>query len=217
MLAYITQSAMETVDLVRRRWPVVLVLVLAGGWIWFAFWLSDVQGRMDLPRAYSVRMTCEDDPEAELWRGGCDRIETDLQKAGRPGFLDLYNAFVVVHHKPGPGAAAAAQFAGKPAEQGFELAPLLAGQRYGLAMVAPEFEQVKSSAHAEAVIAEIDKRDRALLVIGRAGLGMDALIAGALANFVHPGVMVDGAVQYVAVLTGTAKTSDLATGLSRQR
>ena len=67
------------------------------------------------------------------------------------------------------------------------------------------------------MISEIDKRDRALLVIGRAGLGMDALIAGALANLVHPGAMIDGALQYAAVLTGNAKTSDIATGLSRQR
>ena len=217
MLAYLTQSAMESVDLVRRRWPIVLLLLVAGGWVWFAFWLSDVQGRMDLPRAYSVRMTCEDDPEAELWRGGCERIKADLEKEGRPGFLDLYSAFVVVHHAPGPGSAAAARFANDSRDPAFELASMLAGQRYGLAMVAPEFEGVKSRAHAEAVIDGIDKRDRALLVIGRAGLGMDALIAGALANLVHPGAMVEGALGYAAVLTGSAKTSDLATGLSRQR
>lgn len=217
MIAQLAQSARETLHTLVRRWPLVLACALAGGWVWFAVWLSDVQGRMDLPRAYSVRMTCEDDPEAELWRGGCERIAADIAKTGRPGFLDLYNAFVLVHHAPTAGAAAAAAFAGTPAEPGFDLARMLAGQRYGLAMVTPEFDGVASRAHAEAVMDEIDKRDRALLVIGRAGLGMDALIAGALANLVHPGAMVEGAVQYAAVLTGSAKTSDLATGLSERR
>lgn len=217
MLAHLAQSATETVAVLRRRWPLVLVLLLLGGWVWFAVWLSDVQGRMDLPRAYSVRMTCEDDPEAELWRGGCERIQADIAKTGRPGFLDLYNAFVHVHHAPPPGAAAEARFAGVPGEPDFDLAAALAGQRYGLAMVASEFDGVASRTHAEAVMAEIDKRDRALLVIGRAGLGFDALIAGALANLVHPEAMVDGALQYAAVLTGTAKQSDIATGLSEKR
>lgn len=217
MLARLTQLATETLADLRRRWWLVLAVLLAGGWVWFAVWLSDVQGRMDLPRAYSVRMTCEDDPEADLWRGGCERIRADIERSGRPGFLDLYNAFVQVHHAPAPGAAAGARFADAEAEPGFDVAPLLAGQRYGLAAVTPEFEGVKSRAHAEAVKDEIDVRDRALLVIGRAGLGFDALIAGALANLVHPGAMVEGALQSVAVLTGTAKTSDLATGLSHRR
>jgi hypothetical protein len=64
---------------------------------------------------------------------------------------------------------------------------------------------------------EIDKRDRALLAIGRAGLSQEALLAGAVANLVNPGVMIDGARQYAAILLGTAKESDLATGLSGAR
>lgn len=195
----------------------MLALSLGGAWVGFAFWLSDIQGRMDLPRAYSVRMTCEDDPEAALWRGGCERIETDIAKTGRPSFLDLYDAFVLVHHAPGPREASAVRFADAPAESGFDVQTVLAGQRYGLALVAPEFEGVKSGAHADAVKAEIDARDRALLAIGRAGLGHDALLAGALANLVHPGVMLEGVRQYVGILMGTVKESDIATGLSERR
>ena len=195
----------------------VLGLTLAGAWIAFAFWLSDIQGRMDLPRAYSVRMTCEDDPEALLWRGGCERIEDDIAKTERPAFLDLYNAFVLVHHAPSPREASAPRFADTPADAGFDLKAVLAGQRYGLALVTPEFEGVRSVAHAEAVKTEIDARDRALLAIGRAGLGHDALFAGALANLVHPQAMIDGGLQAIGILRGTVKQSDLATGPAERR
>jgi hypothetical protein len=217
MLQRLVKSASQSALALRQRWPLVLVLALLGGWVAFAFWLSDIQGRMDLPRAYSVRMTCEDDPEAALWRGGCERVATDIHKTGRPSFGDLYAAFVQVHHVPGPGAAAAQSFAQTPADPAFDVRAMLAGQRYGLALVTPEFEGVKSRAHAEAVMDEIDKRDRALLAIGRAGLSQEALLAGAVANLVNPGVMIDGARQYAAILLGTAKESDLATGLSGKR
>jgi uncharacterized membrane protein YhdT len=217
MLQRLVQSARQSALALRRRWPLVLVLALLGGWVAFAFWLSDIQGRMDLPRAYSVRMTCEDDLEAALWRGGCERVEADIAKMGRPSFGDLYAAFVQVHHVPSPGAAAARSFKEAPADPAFDVQAMLAGQRYGLALVTPEFEGVKSRAHAEAVMDEIDKRDRALLAIGRAGLSQHALLAGALANLANPGVMIDGARQYAAILLGTAKESDLATGLSGTR
>ena len=217
MIARFSQSFVEALRSLLRQWPLVLAGLAIGGWIYFAFWLSDVQGRMDLPRAYSVRMTCEDDPEAALWRGGCDRIKADMAKAGRPGFLDLYGAFVDVHHRPNPREATAQKFAAVERQADFDLAAMLQGQRYGIAMVAPEFEDVKSRAHAEAVIDAIDARDRALLVIGRAGLGQDALFAGALANLANPGAMVDGAWQSLGILTGRTKTSDIATGLSERR
>ncbi|WP_333793487.1 hypothetical protein [Hyphomicrobium sp.] len=217
MLARFQRYPTDALAVLKRHWLTLLAALVIGGWIWFAFWLSDVQGRMDLPRAYSVRMTCEDDPEADLWRGGCERIRADIDTSGRPGFFDLYRAFVRVHHAPGPRAAAAARFAETKIEADFDVTPLLTGQRYGLAAVTPEFDGVKNTAHAEAVKDEIDARDRALLVIGRAGLGMDALVAGALANLVHPGAMVEGAAQYAAVLAGQAKTSDLATGMTKSR
>lgn len=215
MLHSLTRFPAQLWDTVRRRWPALLVVALATGWICFAIALSDEQGRFALPRAYSVKMTCEDDPEAALWHGGCDRVAADIAKSGRPGFFELYAAFVDVHHGAGPREAAAARAGDEPADPSFDLGALLAGQRYGLAMLAPEFEGVRSRRQAEAVMDEIDKRDRALLVIGRAGLGYDALIAGALANLAHPAAMVTGAWQYLAILMGTAKRSDLATGLSR--
>jgi hypothetical protein len=217
MRAQLTSIVLRLWHGALRRWPLLLAGAMAGGVIAFAIQLSDEQGRMDLPRAYSVRMTCEDDIEATLWRGGCERIASDIAETARPSFAELYRAFVDVHHAPSPGAAAAASFADKPAEAPFDLGALLAGQRHGLAMLAPEFEGVRSRAHAEAVIEAIDARDRALLVIGRAGLGYDALIAGALANLVHPGTMVAGAAQYVAIVTGTAKRSDFAASASARR
>lgn len=209
MMQRLATATQHTVNDLLNRWRLLLVLALAGGWIAFAFWVSDVQGRMDLPRAYSVRMTCEDDPEAVLWHGGCERIAADIAVSGRPGFADLYRAFVAVHHDPAPREATAVAFAAAPADAHFDVGAALAGQRYGLALVTPEFEGVQSQAHADAIKDAIDVRDRALLVIGRAGLGVDALIAGALANLTHPLNMIEDAAQLVRIQAGTAKTSDI--------
>lgn len=209
MISRLAIATQNTVSDLLARWRLLLVLAVVGGWTAFAFWLSDVQGRMDLPRAYSVRMTCEDDPEAALWHGGCERIGSDIAVTGRPGFIDLYRAFVTVHHDPAPREATAAVFANVPADASFDVAAALAGQRYGLALVTPEFEGVKSRAHLDAVKDAIDVRDRALLVVGRAGLGVDALVAGALANLAHPGNMIEGAMQLARIQAGTAKTSDI--------
>lgn len=221
MLERLQEAANDSLRALGRRWPLVLALLLAGGWLTFAVALSDTQGRMDLPRAYGIRMTCEDDPEAALWRGGCERIAADIARSERPGFAELYAAFVVVHHEPAPeevgaSGASAAEAAAASAGAGFDVAPLLEGQRYGLAAVRPAFAGVGSRAEAEAVIAAIDRRDRALLVIGRAGLGHDALLAGALANLVHPRAMLDGLAQYAAIWMGTAKTSDFTPGAARR-
>lgn len=218
MLANLTQSATQSLHALRRRWPLALGVVLAGACVAFAIVLSDEQGRMNLPLAYSVRMTCEDDIEAALWHGGCERIAPDIAKTGRPSFGELYDAFVTVHHAPSPREASAARFAAETHDAAFDVKAMLAGQRYGLASVMPEFEGVKSRAQAEAVIDGIDARDRALLAIGRAGLGYDALIAGTLANLMHPAALVQGASQYVAILMGTAKRSDFtATGMPAMR
>lgn len=214
MIASLVKSAQDGLRNLRERWRLALALVLAACVVAFAIQVSDEQGRMDLPLAYSLGMTCEDDIEASLWRGGCDRIAGDLAKTGRPGFFELYSAFVAVHHDPTPREASAAQFANVTPEPGFDLKATLAGQRYGLASLAGEFEGVRSAAHAAAVIDAIDQRDRALLVIGRAGLGNDALLAGALANLVHPMALVNAGRQYFAILMGTAKRSDFtATGM----
>jgi hypothetical protein len=218
MLAALTRSATETLHSLRQRWPLALGILLAGCLVAFAIQLSDEQGRMDLPLAYSIKMTCEDDIEAALWRGGCERIAPDIAKSGRPSFGDLYHAFVTVHHAATPREASARRFAGEAPDPAFDLKVMLTGQRYSLASVMPEFEGVHSLVHAQSVIEGIDERDRALLTIGRAGLGYDALIAGALANLLHPGALIEGAQQYIAIMMGTAKRSDFtATGMPAMR
>lgn len=210
MLMSLTEYPKTAWQIVRRFWPLLLALALAGGWVWFAFLLSDAQGRLDLPRAYAVRMTCEDDPEADLWSGGCDRVAEAIAEKGDPSIFALYRAFVVVHHGPSPRAQGAVA-AGAP-EPGFDLDKALSGQRYGLAVELPHFKGVQSAAHAEAVKTALDARDRALLVIERAGLSIPPLVAGAAANLMHPGTMLRAARIYVDVLQGKAKHSDLATG-----
>lgn len=215
-MSSLTGFPKDALRAVRRFWPLLLLLGLAGGWIWFAFVLSDAQGRLDLPRGYSIRMTCEDDPEADLWRGGCERVAADIAARGRPSFFELFRAFVVVHHGPTPREVAAGS-ASAEAEPGFDLDDALAGQRYGLAIERHEFKGVHSRAHAEAVKRAIDERDRALLVIERAGLSMPPLVAGAAANLVHPRTMLRGARKYADVMRGRAKHSDLVTGGSGRR
>src|SRR5688572_7006946 len=102
MVDRLTQPLRETWHSAIRHWPWLIVAAVVGGWVYFAIALSDAQGRMDLPLAYAVRMTCEDDPEAALWRGGCERISKDIATTERPGFGEIYRAFVAVHHSPGP-------------------------------------------------------------------------------------------------------------------
>lgn len=215
MQTILTDYPKQAWQWLRRFWPLVIALALGGGWVWFAIALSDAQGRLDLPRAYGVQMTCEDDPEADLWSGGCDRIAADIAKDGTPSLLDLYRAFTVVHHGPPPREQAAHLAAS--ADPGFDLDTALKGERYGIALERPEFEGVRSEAHAEAVKAAIDARDRALLTIGRAGLTVPPLLAGAAANLLHPGTMIQSAGIYVDVLRGTAKHSDLVTGQAERR
>lgn len=210
MLTSLADYPKQVLQTARRFWPLLVLLALAGGWVWFAFELSDAQGRLDLPRAYAVRMTCEDDPEADLWSGGCDRVAEAIAEKGDPSISALYRAFVVVHHGPSP-RKQGAPAAGMP-EPGFDLDKALSGQRYGLAVELPHFEGVQSAAHAEAVKAALDARDRALLLIERAGLSIPPLVAGAAANLMHPGTMFRALRIYVDVLQGKAKHSDLATG-----
>ena len=62
------------------------------------------------------------------------------------------------------------------------------------------FAEACTPAHVEAIKAEIDARDRALLTIEREGLSHEALIAGALANLTEPLVIFAGAVVLAALL-----------------
>lgn len=179
-----TYGAMSVASLLKRSWRLLAGLALAGIGIYVAIDVSDTQGRADLPLGYAVRMTCEDDPESHLWSGGCARIAADIARTDEPSFGELYRAFVTVHHRHIPYRATARHFADVPCEPGFELAENLKGTR---AILSPElFAGVCSSAHAEAIRAEIDARDRALLTIERAGLSWSALAAGALANLTEP-------------------------------
>jgi hypothetical protein len=149
--------------------------------------LSDQQGRLDLPRGYAVRMTCEDDPESKLWNGGCDRVAADIARTGIPSFAELYRAFVSAHHSAIPSPATQRRFARNSCDPVFDLKTTLKGTRYVLSP--DEFVGVCGLAHAQAIMNELDERDRAYLVIERAGLSYPALAAGTLANFSEPLVL----------------------------
>ncbi len=169
---------------IRRHWRTIAGAGLAGAGLYVAIEISDKQGRADLPYGYAVRMTCEDDPEAHLWSGGCDRIAADIARTDPPSFGDLYRAFVIVHHSPIPSAATARQFTNVPCVAGFNLDETLKGTRYIL--VTETFANVCSLAHAQAIMEEIDTRARALMTIERGGLSYSALAAGTLANLTNP-------------------------------
>lgn len=168
----------------RRRWRIIAGLCLLGMGVFVALLLSDEQGRSDLPYGYAVRMTCENDPESPLWSGGCERIGKDIARTGRPSFGELYWAFVAAHHSPIPSAATARRFAALPYDASFNLREALKGTRYVLSP--REFTTARSLEHAKAIMEEIDKRDRALLIIERGGLSYSALAAGAFANLTDP-------------------------------
>jgi hypothetical protein len=184
---HITSGWRRATALLKRYWRVIAGLGLAAAALYVATALSDTQGRADLPLGYAVRMTCEDDPESYLWSGGCDRVAADIARTDKPSFVDLYLAFVRAHHTPIPSQATARQIASAPCDPGFDRKAALKGTRYILSPDA--FADVCTSAEAEAVMTEIDARDRALLMIEREGLSWEALAAGAMANLTEPLVL----------------------------
>jgi hypothetical protein len=183
----------------RRHWRLLLAAVLAVAGIALAIELSDRQGRLDLPSGYAVRMTCESDPESALWSGGCDRVAADIARTDKPAFAELYGAFVTVHHRQIPSPALRRRFAGVPCQDGFDLETQLQGTRYVFVPLRAHFVGACTRAQVEAVMGEIDDRDRALLAIEREGLSHAALAAGALANLTEPLVIL-AAVAVIAAL-----------------
>jgi len=178
-------------DFLREHWRTLVAAALAGGGAYAAVTFSDTQGRFDLPRGYAVRMTCENDPESVIWSGGCDRVAADIARSGKPSFGELYGAFVRAHHSVIPSPATVGRFARVPCDADFNVGATLKGTRYVLSP--DEFAGVCSLANARAVMDELDERDRAYLVIERAGLSYEALAAGALANLTEPLVLLAAA------------------------
>jgi hypothetical protein len=184
----------------RRNWRLLVGAAIAGATVYWAIELSDYQGRYDIPSAYAVKMTCEPDPESVLWSGGCDRVAADIARTDKPSFFALYRAFVTVHHRQIPSPQTSRRFADVPCDPTFDRDATLKGTRFILEPVRVRFTDACTLEHAQAIMAEIDKRDRALLVIGREGLSHEALLAGALANLTEPLVIFGGAVILAALL-----------------
>jgi hypothetical protein len=185
---------------VRDHWRLLVGAVLAFCAVAVAIELSDRQGRHDLPAGYAVRMTCEQDPESALWNGGCDRVAADIARTDKPSFLELYRAFVTVHHRHIPSPALQREIQGEACEAGFDLDAALKGTRYVFIPLRPHFAGVCTPAHARAVMDELDARDRALLAIEREGLSHEALIAGALANLTEPLAILAGVLIVAALI-----------------
>lgn len=178
--------AARLIGAVQRNWRLLAAATLAIGAISYAIDLSDRQGRFDIPSGYAVRMTCEADPEAPLWSGGCERIASEIARTDKPGFLALYEAFIRVHHRHIPPPATRARFASVPCEAGFDIDASLRGTRYVFIPLRRHFAEACTQAEVQAIMGELDERDRALLAIEREGLSHAALYAGALANLTEP-------------------------------
>lgn len=185
---------------VRQNWRFLFAAALAVAAIAAAVEISDRQGRFDLPSGYAVRMTCEPDPESQLWSGGCSRIAADIARTDQPSFLDLYRAFVSVHHRQIPSPATRRNFAAVACEPGFDLEKSLAGTRYVFIPLRVHFASACTHDQVRAIEEQLDERDRALLAIERAGLSQEALIAGALANLTEPLAIFAGALIIAALL-----------------
>jgi hypothetical protein len=179
-------AAARLIGAVQRNWRLLVGATVAIGAVSYAIELSDKQGRFDIPSGYAVRMTCEADPEAPLWSGGCDRIAADIARTDKPGFLELYKAFVRVHHRHIPSPATRARFASVPCEANFDIDASLKGTRYVFIPLRRHFTEACTQAEVQAIMSELDERDRALLAIEREGLSHAALYAGALANLTEP-------------------------------
>jgi hypothetical protein len=187
----------DSLETLKRNWRFLAGTLLAGVAVYVAVTASDKQGRGDVPSGYAVRMTCENDPESYLWSGGCERIAADIARTDTPGPWELYRAFITAHHRAIPSPKTQRRFARGGCEPGFDVRRALQGTRFILSPDA--FAGVCSNAHARAIMHEIDRRDRALLAIERAGLSWQALAAGTLANLSEPLVLF-GAALAVLVL-----------------
>jgi len=185
---------------VRRHWRLLVGAVLALAAVSTAIEWSDAQGRFDISAGYAVRMTCEPDPESVLWSGGCDRVAPDIARTDKPSFIELYRAFVTAHHRHIPSPAVRRRFAQTPCDPAFDRDAVLKGTRFVLEPVRVRFLEACTAPHVEAIKAEIDERDRALMTIEREGLSHEALFAGALANLTEPIVIFAGAVVLAALL-----------------
>lgn len=186
------------------RWRMIATVgIVLLGLAW-AVWLADEQGRNDIRYGLPLRVSCEDDPESVLWHGGCERIASDIARNDQPSFADLYAAFVALHHSPGPVEAAARQFAHAPIDPSFDVASALKGTRY---VVAPQqFASARNLEHAKAIMDELDKKDRALLLVARGGLSLSALAAGTLANLTDASVLLGITVIAAAMLIARSTT-----------
>jgi hypothetical protein len=185
---------------VRRQWRFLVGAGLALAAVAAAIEWSDVQGRFDISAGYAVRMTCEPDPESILWSGGCDRIAADIARTDKPNFIELYRAFVTAHHRHIPSPATRRRFAQSPCDPAFDREAALKGTRFVLEPVRVLFSGACTPAHVEAIKAEIDQRDRALMTIEREALSHEALLAGTLANLTEPLVIFAGAVVLAGLL-----------------
>jgi hypothetical protein len=183
-----------------RNWRWLVAAAVAVAAVNWAIELSDFQGRFDIPSGYAVRMTCEPDPESALWSGGCDRVAADIARTDKPSFFELYRAFVIVHHRQIPSPGTRRRFADAVCDPAFDREATLKGTRFILEPVRVRFTEACTPAHVQAIMAEIDARDRALLAIEREGLSHEALFAGALANLTEPLVIFAGAVIIAALL-----------------
>jgi len=192
--------AERLVEELRRNWRLLVGAAFAVIAIAVAIEISDRQGRFDLPSGYAVRMTCEPDPESVLWSGGCERIGEDIARSDKPSFFELYRAFVTVHHRHIPAPATRRRFADVACAPGFDLEAALKGTRYVFIPLRRHFAAACTQGEVQAVMAEIDARDRALLTIERAGLSQAALYAGALANLTEPLVLLAAAAIVAALV-----------------
>jgi hypothetical protein len=134
-----------------------------------------------------------------LWSGGCDRVAADIARTDKPSSIELYRAFVTVHHRQIPSPRLRRRIARGPCEPHFDLEATLKGTRYVFIPLRVHFAGVCSAEQARAVMDEIDERDRALLAIEREGLSHAALFAGALANLTEPLVIFAAAATVAAL------------------
>ena len=85
---------------VESHWRVLSALSVVAAGLLTAVIIADEQGRDDIRYGLPLRVSCEEDIESDLWRGGCERIALTNVVTDRSKFDEITSGPSNPHGRP---------------------------------------------------------------------------------------------------------------------